>query len=60
LLGWVSNVFNGDLRAIVVPFVVAALFLYAAWQVFSGLRDRRRRRAESATSLDEETPPVAP
>jgi signal peptidase I len=57
LLGWVNNVFNGDLRAKIVPFIVGALFLYAGWQVFTTLRDRRRKRR---TGLDGEAGGMAP
>ena len=52
LLGWVNNVVSGDLRARVVPFVVGALFLYAGWQVFTTLRDRRRARRLDADPRD--------
>jgi signal peptidase I len=43
LIGWVNNMINGDLRAALVPFAVAALFLYAAWQFVAALIARRRR-----------------
>jgi signal peptidase len=45
-LGWVNNAVNENGRALVVPILVTALFLYAAWMVFGSIRDRRRRRHE--------------
>jgi signal peptidase len=45
LIGWVNNVVNGDLRAVVIPIVAGLLFLYAGWMIVSGQIDRRRRRA---------------
>jgi signal peptidase len=47
-LGWVSNAVNGDARAVVVPVGAGLLFAYAAYTVFTIIRDsRRRKRATS-------------
>ena len=43
-IGWVNNVVNGELRSLIVPVVVGLLLAYAAWMVFSGFRERRRKR----------------
>ena len=44
LIGWVNNLVNGDLRAVVIPVVAGLLFLYAGWSIVTGWIDRRRRR----------------
>jgi signal peptidase len=44
LIGWVNNIVNGDLRAVVIPVVAGLLFLYAGWSIVTGWMDRRRRR----------------
>jgi len=44
LIGWVNNVVNGDLRAIVIPIVAGLLFLYAGWSIVTSRIDKRRRR----------------
>lgn len=44
LIGWVNNVINGDLRAIVIPIVAGLLFLYAGYLIASGIVDKRRAR----------------
>jgi signal peptidase len=44
LIGWVNNVVNGDLRAIVIPVVAGLLFLYAGWSIVTSRIDKRRRR----------------
>ncbi|MBN9607382.1 MAG: signal peptidase I [Actinomycetales bacterium] len=43
-IGWVNNVVNGDLRAVVIPIVAGVLFLYAGYLVVSSRIDARRRR----------------
>ena len=57
-IGWVNNIVNGDLRAIVIPIVAGLLFLYAGYAIVSAQFDRRRRRrreeAESAAAAAEE------
>lgn len=52
-LGWVNTWLTGERRAIVVPVITALLFGYAAFMVYSGLRDRARarRRRERAAEL---------
>lgn len=45
-VGWVSNAFTGDARAWIIPVVVGALFIYAAWMIFSGLREKRQKAAK--------------
>lgn len=44
-LGWVSQVLTGQARSIVIPVVVGALFVYAAWMFFSAMRDRSRQKS---------------
>lgn len=52
-IGWINNVVNGDMRAVVIPIVAGVLFLYAGWSVVSGQIDRRRRRRrEEAARLE--------
>jgi signal peptidase len=48
LLGWVNNVLTGPNRAIVVAVTAGGLFLYAAWSVISGVRERRKDRTATA------------
>lgn len=43
-IGWVNNIVNGDMRAIVIPIVAGLLFLYAGWSIVSNQIDRRRKR----------------
>jgi len=43
-IGWVNNIVNGDMRAIVIPIVAGLLFLYAGWSIVGNQLDRRRRR----------------
>ena len=43
-LGWVNNWLTGERRAVVVPIVAAVLFAYAGWMVWTGVRDRARKR----------------
>ncbi len=42
LLGYVNNAVSGQSRAIIVPVVACALFLYAGRMMFSGACERRR------------------
>jgi signal peptidase len=44
LIGWVNNIVNGDLRAVVIPVVAGLLFLYAGWSIVTSRIDKRRRR----------------
>ena len=54
-IGWVNNVVNGDMRAIVIPIVAGLLFLYAGWMIVSNrLEARRRRRRAAAEERDRE------
>jgi len=43
-IGWVNNLVNGDLRAVVIPVVAGLLFLYAGWSIVTSRIDKRRRR----------------
>jgi len=58
LIGWVNNVVNGDLRAIVIPIVAGLLFLYAGWSIVSSRIDKRRlrRREEEREAASEVLP----
>jgi signal peptidase len=54
-VGWINNIVNGDLRAIVIPIVAGLLFLYAGWMIVSNRTEaRRRRRREEAEDRDRE------
>lgn len=54
-VGWINNIVNGDLRAIVIPIVAGLLFLYAGWMIVSNrIEARRRRRREAAEDRDRE------
>ncbi len=46
--GWVNQAVNGEARSWLVPAAAGALFVYAAWMVFSGVRDRGRRESGPA------------
>lgn len=43
-VGWVNNIVNGDMRAVVIPIVAGLLFLYAGWSIVGNQIERRRRR----------------
>lgn len=49
-LGWANQAIDGSTRNWAVPTLAGALFVYAAWTVGSGLRERRqkKRTAEEA------------
>lgn len=53
-IGWVNNVINGDMRAVMIPVLACALFLYAGYQLVTGIRDKRRanRELETPTPAD--------
>jgi len=51
-LGYVNNAINGDARAVLVPVAVSLLFGYAAWMLFSGVRDRMRKESRRERSQD--------
>jgi signal peptidase len=54
-VGWVNNIVNGDLRAVVIPIVAGLLFLYAGWMIVSNsIQRRRRRRRQEAEDRDRE------
>jgi signal peptidase len=62
LIGWVNNVVNGDMRAVVIPIVAGLLFLYAGWSIVSAQIDRRRRRRreeEEALAAEQEAAAAA-
>lgn len=48
LIGWVNNLVNGDLRAVVIPLVAIALFGYAGYLVVSHQFEKRKKRREAA------------
>ncbi|TXK17772.1 signal peptidase I [Homoserinibacter sp. GY 40078] len=49
-IGWVNNLVNGDMRAVVIPIVAVLLFGYAGWMLVTSRIDKRRSRETSATS----------
>jgi signal peptidase len=60
-VGWINNIVNGDLRAIVIPIVAGLLFLYAGWMIVSNrIEARRRRRREAAEDRDRQIIRSAP
>ena len=46
-LGWVNNAMGGDARNTVVPIAAAALLLYAAWTILSGLLGRKKAQRDA-------------
>lgn len=52
-IGWVNNLVNGDMRAVVIPIVAVALFGYAGWMFVSSRLDKRRKRREEAEASAE-------
>ena len=46
-IGWVNNLVNGDLRAVVIPLVAIALFGYAGYLVVSHQFEKRKKRREA-------------
>lgn len=44
-VGWVNNLVSGHTRSTLVLVFAGALFLYAAWAIGTGLRDKRKRPA---------------
>jgi signal peptidase len=54
-IGYINNLVNGDARAVVIPLVATALFLYAGWMIVSSsIQRRRRRRRQEAEDRDRE------
>jgi signal peptidase len=54
-IGYINNLVNGDARAVVIPLVATALFLYAGWMIISSvIQRRRRRRRQEAEDRDRE------
>lgn len=51
-IGWVNNLVNGDMRAVVIPIVAIALFGYAGWMLVSSRMDKRRKRLREAAEAD--------
>src|SRR5699024_3880414 len=50
-LGWVNQAIGGQTRSWAVPALAGALFLYALWNVGSGLRERGRGKRVTAEEL---------
>ncbi len=49
-LGWVQNILNGEVRALLIPLIAGGLFLYATITVVRAVAERRRgRHADEAT-----------
>ncbi|MCK8475680.1 signal peptidase I [Microbacterium aurugineum] len=49
-LGWVQNILNGEVRALLIPLIAGGLFLYATITVVRAVAERRRGRdADEAT-----------
>ena len=47
-IGWVNNLVNGELRAVVIPIAAVLLFGYAGWMLVSHRIDKRRARIREA------------
>lgn len=43
-IGWVNTWVNGEARGFLIPVIAGGLFAYAAWMVFSGVRDKAKKR----------------
>ncbi len=48
-IGWINNFVNGDMRSVMIPVIAGALFIYAGYQIVSGRRERKRKRAAELT-----------
>jgi len=56
-IGWVNNLVNGDMRAVIIPLIAGLLFLYGGWLIVSNrLEKRRDRRAALAAERDASGP----
>lgn len=52
-VGWLTNVITGDMRGTIITIAVVVLFGYAAWMIFSGLRDKRKERTKGRDQADD-------
>ncbi len=52
LVGWVTQVVTGEVRAVVIPIAVLALSIYAVSMIVAGVRERSRERRRSAAERD--------
>ena len=55
-IGWVNNLVNGDMRAVIIPIAAGGLFLYGGWLILSNRLEKRRARrdAERAERVPED------
>jgi signal peptidase len=49
-IGWVNNLVNGDMRAVIIPIIAGLLFLYGGWLVVSNRLEKRRARRDAAAA----------
>lgn len=47
-IGWINNLVNGELRAVILPIAAVLLFAYAGWMLVSHRADKRRARRRQA------------
>lgn len=47
-LGWVNQAIDGQTRSWAIPALAGALFVYAAWTLGSGVREKLRARRQKA------------
>lgn len=52
-LGWANQAVDGSTRSWAVPALAGALFLYALWNIGSGLRERGQKKRVAADPLSD-------
>ncbi len=48
-LGWVNQAIDGQTRSWAIPALAGAMFVYAAWTIGTGVRDRVKERRQRGT-----------
>jgi signal peptidase len=46
-IGWINNLVNGDMRAVIIPIIAVGLFVYAGWMIVSSRLEKRRKQREA-------------
>ena len=60
-IGWINNLVNGDMRAVIIPIIATGLFVYAGWMIVSSRLEKRRKarqtsEADAAEPVDQTVP----
>lgn len=53
-IGWINNLVNGDMRAVIIPIVAVVLFVYAGWMIASNLLEKRRKKRNAMDAAADE------